>query len=276
MPTATRPTATRPTAAAPARPPADPAPLPEPTDSSAAAQTGPPAPAAPATATDPTAADPTEGRLFTPGDDIATADGLDPKVNWNLVILVDGIALKRGYAAPGETCEIPGIGSIPITWINQLLPHIHTELLIHDSVDIRAYATRTRHRTRPVELAVRVRDRDCVIPRCHRDPTEFDHRTPYTDTHDTSVANGNRLCTPDHRDKTHHGATLDRNDTHWLYWPPDTDPTTHQPLTAPIGAHLTTWNLDHLPGAVPLPDDDPAVDPSGVESHQQRFTLDDG
>ncbi len=222
---------TSPTATAPARPPADPAPLPEPTD--------------------PPAADPAEGRLFTPGADIATAEGLDPKVNWNLVILVDGIALKRGYAAPGETCEIPGIGSIPIAWINQLLPQVHTELLIHDSVDIRAYATTTRHRTRPVELAVHVRDRDCVIPRCHRDPTEFDHRTPYTDTHDTSVANGNRLCTPDHRNKTHHGSTLDRNDTHWLYWPPDTDPTTHQPLTAPIGAHLTTWNLDHRPGDDP-------------------------
>ena len=172
-----------------------------------------------------------EGRLFVPGDDIGSADGLDPKVNWNLVVLVDGIALKRGYAAPGETCEIPGIGPIPVAWIDTLLPHVHTEMLIHDSVDIRAYATNTRHRTRPVELAVRVRDRDCTVPRCHRDPTEFDHRVPFADTHDTSVANGNRVCTSDHRDKTHHGSTLDRDDTHWRYWPPGTDPTTTPPMT---------------------------------------------
>ena len=231
------------------------------------ALTRPAAPSTPAPSSAPVEPTPddetdTEGRLFSPGGDIATAEGLDPKVDWSLVVLVDGIALKRGYTAPGETCEIPGIGSIPVSWIQRLLPQAHAELLIHDSVDIRAYATTTRHRTRPVELAVRVRDRDCVIPRCHRDPTEFDHRTPYTDTHDTSVANGNRLCTPDHRDKTHHGSTLDRNDTHWLYWPPGTDPTTHQPLTAPIGAHLTSWNLDHRPGDDPDhdPDDPPTLD----------------
>jgi len=206
-----------------------------------------------------------EGRLFVPGDDIGSADGLDPKVNWNLVVLVDGIALKRGYAAPGETCEIPGIGPIPVAWIETLLPHVHTEMLIHDSVDIRAYATNTRHRTRPVELAVRVRDRDCVIPRCHRDPTEFDHRVPFADTHDTSVANGNRVCTPDHRDKTHHGSTLDRDDTHWRCWPPGTDPTATPPMTAPIGQHLTTWNLDHLPGHLPLPGDGPADDPPSLD-----------
>ena len=66
--------------------------------------------------------DASEGRLFAPGDDLGAAEGLDPKVNWNLVVLVDGIALKRGYAAPGETCEIPGIGPIPVTWIHRLLP----------------------------------------------------------------------------------------------------------------------------------------------------------
>ena len=115
-------------------------------------------------------------------------------------------------------------------------------MLIHDSVDIRAYATNTRHRTRPVELAVRVRDRDCTVPRCHRDPTEFDHR-----------------------DKTHHGSTLDRDDTHWRCWPPGTDPTATPPMTAPIGQHLTTWNLDHLPGHLPLPGDGPADDPPSLD-----------
>jgi len=46
----------------------------------------------PATAAGPAA----EGRLFAPGAEVAGAEGLDPKVNWNLVILVDGIALEAG------------------------------------------------------------------------------------------------------------------------------------------------------------------------------------
>ncbi len=214
----------------------------------------PPAPDLPTPTAAPPAArrsEPGEGRLFAPGDEVAEADGLDPKVNWNLVILVDGIALKRGYAAPGETCEIPGIGTIPVAWIETLLPDIHTEMLIHDAVDIRAYATRTRHRTRPVDLAVHVRDRDCTVPRCHRDISELDHISDYADTHDTSVANVHGMCNANHDDKTYRDATFQRHDTTWQWWPPGTDPATTPPMTAPIGHHLTTWNLDHHPGLDP-------------------------
>ncbi|MGZ4730135.1 MAG: hypothetical protein ACXWB2_20665 [Acidimicrobiales bacterium] len=61
------------------------------------AEPGPSGPASPdhdhtLTDTDPA----TDGRLFAPGVDLAPAHGLDPRVNWNLVVLVDGIALKRG------------------------------------------------------------------------------------------------------------------------------------------------------------------------------------
>jgi len=232
--------------------------------SGATTTTGAPGPSAPTAAepspfdapTQPDHANPPEGRLFAPGAEITVAEGLDPKVNWNLVILVDGIALKRGYAAPGETCEIPGIGPIPVAWINTLVPTVHTEMLIHDSIDIRAYATNTRHRTRPVDLAIRVRDRHCTVPRCHHEVSELDHITDYADSSDTSVTNLNGMCTTNHDDKTHRNATFFRDHTNWNWWPPDTDPTTNPPITAPIGAHLTPWNLDHLPtNDDPDPDD---------------------
>ncbi len=188
-----------------------------------------------------------QGRLFAPGADLGAADGLDPKVSWNLVLLVDGIALKRGYAAPGETCEIPGIGAIPVSWIRRLLPELHAELLIHDTVDMRAYATTSRHRTRPVDLAVRVRDRRCTVPRCHLDVGELDHIIDYAEVQETSVEAIHGMCHRDHDDKSYRGATFARTDTHWQHWPPGIDPATSPPMTAPIGAHLTAWNLDHLP-----------------------------
>ena len=201
----------------------------------------------PSTAATPSGGEESQGRLFAPGGDVGAAEGLDPKVNWNLVVLVDGIALKRGYTAPGETCEIPGVGPIPVAWIHQLLPDLHAELLIHDSVDIRAYATTTRHRTRPVDLAVRVRDRHCTVPRCHHDVGELDHIVDFAEVQQTSVEAIHGMCHHDHDDKTYRGATFARTDTHWQHWPPGTDPATDEPMTAPIGAHLTTWNLDHLP-----------------------------
>ncbi|MGZ4759614.1 MAG: hypothetical protein ACXV95_11180 [Acidimicrobiales bacterium] len=136
-------------------------------------------------------------------------------------------------------------------------------MLIHDRVDIRAYATTTRHRTRPVDLAVRVRDRHCTVPRCHHDVSELDHITDFADTHDTSVTNIHGMCNHHHDDKTHRNATFRRDDTHWYWWPPGTDHTATPPLTAPIGHHLTTWNLDHLPGHLPrglqMPGDGPVA-----------------
>ena len=265
----------RPTPAAAAASSATPAadrgpfdPVPTTTASAPSAAAGPSAATAPtgAAAASTATADPAaEGRLFAPGAEIAGAEGLDPRVNWNLVILVDGIALKRGYRAPGETCEIPGIGTIPVAWIQQLLPDIHTEMLIHDSVDIRAYATRTRHRTRPVDLAVRVRDRDCTVPRCHRDVSELDHIIDFADTHDTSVVNVHGMCNANHDDKTYRDATFTRDDTNWNWWPPGTNPTTAPPMTAPIGTHLTPWNLDHLPTDDPDPDDPDPDDPPTLE-----------
>ena len=123
--------------------------------------------------------------------------------------------------------------------------------MIHDAVDIRAYATTTRHRTRPVDLAVRVRDRHCTVPRCHHDVSELDHIIDYAKVQQTSVEAIHGMCHHDHDDKTYRGATFTRTDTHWQHWPPGTDPTTSPPMTAPIGAHLTTWNLDHLPDPGP-------------------------
>ena len=148
---------------------------------------------------------------------------------------------------PVRPVRSPASAPIPVAWINPLLPSVHTEMLIHDSVDIRAYATTTRHRTRPVDLSVRVRDRDCTVPRCHHDISELDHITDFADTHDTSVINVHGMCNANHDDKTYRDATFTRNDTHWNWWPPGTNPETTPPMTAPIGAHLTTWNLDHLP-----------------------------
>ena len=147
-------------------------------------------------------------------------------------------------------------------------------MLIHDSVDIRAYATKTRHRTRPVDLSVHVRDRDCTVPRCHHDISELDHITDFADTHDTSVINVHGMCNANHDDKTYRDATFTRNDTHWNWWPPGTNPETTPPMTAPIGAHLTTWNLDHLPDQTPpTPIPTPATHPPSSSTdarHDER------
>ena len=232
----------------------------------------PPRPAAVADALRPTATAtaaaaarpmPAEGRLFAPGDEIAEADGLDPKVE-----LEPGHPRRRhrpeaGLRGPGETCEIPGIGTIPVAWIEPLLPDIHTEMLIHDAVDIRAYATRTRHRTRPVDLAVRVRDRDCTVPRCHHDISELDHIADYADTHDTSVANVHGMCNANHDDKTYRHATFQRHDTNWQLVAPRHRPRHHPTHDRPHRhpPHPLEPRPPPRPPTHPDPGDPPTLDP---------------
>jgi hypothetical protein len=53
-----------------------------------------------------------------------------------VVVLVDAIALKRGYVSHGERCEIAGVGPVDIDWVNQLLPDTIVHALIHNGVDI--------------------------------------------------------------------------------------------------------------------------------------------
>src|SRR5206468_1099985 len=98
-------------------------------------------------------------------------------VKWNVTILVDGIALRRGYATATETCEIPGVGPVDVEWIRKILPDAMVDVLVHDLTDIRAHATVTRRRKKALEKALRARDRRCVVPGCRRRVRlEADHR----------------------------------------------------------------------------------------------------
>ena len=244
-----------------------------------------PSPGTPAGA-DPTA-DPTDAPTLplTLPDPATPAGPLVPpakgrgKIDWSMVVLVDGIALKRGYAAPGETCEIPGIGPVSAEWARTLLEDATVDVLVHDCVDIRAYASATRHKPRPLQLALLARDRTCIIPTCRKQGhLEMHHLDPFATGGPTVVTNGCLGCNDHHDDITYRGARLELTDTEILWWPPPPAPGTPPPpegsvpWRAPRGEHLNPWNLDHLPGddrpdACPDADSgnryDPPADPPG-------------
>jgi len=172
----------------------------------------------------------------------------------NVSVLIDGIALKRGYATANETCEIVGIGPVDVDWVRRILPDAFVDVLVHDLVDIKAHATTTRHRKRAVENAVRARDRRCVVPGCRRKRRlQADHRHDFAKGGPTSGANLELLCAIHHAEKTHRGARIERTDTDWLWYPPPPavgqpePPPGSIPWRAPIGEHLTGFDLTDLP-----------------------------
>jgi len=87
------------------------------------------------------------------------------RVKWNLCLMVDAIALQRGYPTATETCEIVGFGPVSIELARQILPDALVDVLVHDLVDIKAHATMTRHQKRALKAALKVRDRRCVHQR---------------------------------------------------------------------------------------------------------------
>ena len=50
-----------------------------------------------------------------------------------------------------ETCEIVGVGPVDVDWVRQILPDALVDVLVHDLVDIQAHATITRHRKRALD-----------------------------------------------------------------------------------------------------------------------------
>jgi len=188
------------------------------------------------------------------------------RVRWNVSVLIDGIALKRGYSTASETCEIVGVGPVDVAWVSRILPESIVDVLVHDLVDIRAHATMTRHRKKAVDKALRARDRRCVVPGCRRKGRlQADHRHGFAKGGPTSGANLELLCEVHHYEKTHCNARIERTDTEWHWYPPPPKPGEPEPppgsipWRAPIGEHLTAFDLDHLP------DDLPAAGPPAPE-----------
>ena len=177
------------------------------------------------------------------------------RVKWNLCLMVDAIALQRGYPTATETCEIVGFGPVSIDLARQILPDALVDVLVHDLVDIKAHATMTRHQKRALKAALKVRDRRCVVPGCkRRRRLQADHRHDYAKQGPTAYQNMELLCDVHHDEKTHRGARIERTTTDWCWYPP---PPTRRPTRtrhpgpipwrAPVGEHLTAFDLTDLP-----------------------------
>jgi hypothetical protein len=138
-------------------------------------------------------------------------------------VRVDVTALLRGSTEPGEVCEIPGVGPVPVSHARTVLSHGLLELVLHDGQDVHAIVTNTRHVPDALRIAVEERDPTCKARGC--DATEHlerHHTDEFAEHQTTSYRLLGRLC-PDHHDLvTHHGYTIEvHDDGTWTLHPPD-------------------------------------------------------
>jgi hypothetical protein len=141
----------------------------------------------------------------------------------SFTVLVDLQALLRGHTQAGETCEIPGVGPVPVSLLYDYAPQAVWHALITDGVDIRAYCSLTRHIPTMLRVALEARDRECIVPGCNtRTGLQIDHLVPVEDGGPTSYANTGRLCHHDHHTNKHRkGWTLTGGPGHWTFTPPN-------------------------------------------------------
>lgn len=135
---------------------------------------------------------------------------------------IDATALRRGYVEGDEVCEIPGVGSVPVSTARALLPEAFLKIFVSNGVDVLSVCHVGRGVSAHVRSAIEERDSTCVVPGCDvAMGLEIDHwQTDYADGGPTVLTNLARLCHVHHAMKTHRGFSLGGGPGKWEWQPP--------------------------------------------------------
>jgi hypothetical protein len=133
-----------------------------------------------------------------------------------VICRVDLAALRRGSLEPGERCEIPGVGPVPLSVARELFGDCFVKFVIADGIDVRTVVHYGRSIPTHLKTALQFRDRCCVVPGCGRAfGLEYDHIVEFAKGGPTTLANLCRLCRPHHALKTHKGYRISGGPGHW-------------------------------------------------------------
>jgi hypothetical protein len=208
-----------------------------------------------------------------------------------IVLHVSAEALRRGELEPGEFCEIPGVGPVPLSTVEYLFGSALGKLVVRDGVDILAVTHFGHFIPAHLDTAVRARDRFCVVPGCGVDyRLERDHVIPVEEGGPTELANLVMLCGRHHYLKTHKFWRLRGGPGHWEWFKErpdqpiarDDDPCEPaapgeptiglaRPLLTPLErteAFASLWDGDN-PEDDP-PEEDPPDEPGASATYRQQ------
>jgi hypothetical protein len=136
-----------------------------------------------------------------------------------LIALVDLAALRRGHLLPGETCEIPGIGPIPLESAINEFGEAALRIVIRDGVDVTTvvHTGRTANEVQATGVFARQRGR-CGRPRCDLPISEIDHTDDFVPCGPATLDRLVGLCGHDHDLKTSFGHTYRREADGTITW----------------------------------------------------------
>ena len=129
--------------------------------------------------------------------------------NATVCVRVDHEAFVRGSTQDGETCEIDGVGPIPVSVARRLANDAFVKVLSTNGTDIHTVSHMGRSISARLRTAIEQRDPTCSVPGCTvRSRLEIDHVIPFAEGGPTELANLARLCAVHHHLKTNDGWVL--------------------------------------------------------------------
>jgi Domain of unknown function (DUF222) len=153
------------------------------------------------------------------------------RVPTKVIVRVDHSALARGWVEPGEVCDIPGVGPIPVTQVRQSLeagdsfcavivtehdqvttvahhghkPVTHPATLV-DVVVERGHDVTGAHHSRAPDTYQRTAldwtNASCAVEGCDLPRQQIDHRVDWARTHHTKLDELDGYCAHHHALKT--------------------------------------------------------------------------
>lgn len=142
-----------------------------------------------------------------------------------VIAVVDHAALLRGHTLDGETCEIEGIGPVPVAVVTEMAKDAFLAAVVKKGVDIRSVVHLGHDPTALQRSALIARDRHCAVPGC--DVThglESHHVKPWEDTHQTRLDDLARVCSHHHDQISYEHWTLDGPPNQRSWAPPEGGP----------------------------------------------------
>jgi hypothetical protein len=161
----------------------------------------------------------------------APSSGTLPRV----LVRVDAAALRRGSVESDETCEIAGVGTVPLARARALLDDALVNVVVRRGIDIACVTSTTRTVPQALRLALVERDPVCVVPGCTASShLEIHHyRLGHRHQGPTSLANLARVCKPHHDLMSYRGWQLDGEPGNWTWIGPGSgQPSNREPIEA--------------------------------------------
>ena len=99
------------------------------------------------------------------------------RMRTQVVVHVSHSALLRGWAEGDERSEVPGLGPVPVSVVEDMMRDSILRVVVENGTDVLAVATRRRGPDTPQRVALEAREETCAVPGCDvREGLEADHR----------------------------------------------------------------------------------------------------